>query len=90
MPGKMYELGAIDTAWNEMMEKETHIPHQVEEGTLGYGHIIMEPVSDDYYWIEIEEIYLNPWSSGHTVKRSRKASKRMLDLIEKADAELID
>ena len=55
---------------------------EVEEGTLGLGHIILLSHDDDYMNVEITETYLGPWSSGHKIRKFSKISKRIQKLIE--------
>lgn len=50
---------------------------QLDEGGVGYGHIVLLAPDDQHYNFEITEVYLNCWSSGHTIRRFAKASKRI-------------
>lgn len=54
----------------------------VEEGSLGYGHVIMLAPDDNHYNVEIQEVYLNCWSSGHKIRNFRKISKRIEKLLD--------
>ena len=56
----------------------------IEEGTLGYGHIIALAPDDKHYNVEIQEVYLNEWNSGHTIRNFDKISKRIEKLLETA------
>ena len=55
---------------------------EVEEGSLGYGHMILLSPNDDYMNVEIQERYKNEWSSWHYIRKFRKVSKRIQKLIE--------
>ena len=56
----------------------------IDEGTLGYGHIIALAPDDKHYNVEIQEVYLNEWNSGHTIRNFDKISKRIEKLLETA------
>lgn len=60
---------------------------EIEEGVLGYGHMILLSHDDRYMNVEIQERYLNCWSSTHYVRKFNKISKRQQKLI--ADARKI-
>ena len=40
----------------------------IEEGCLGLGKVVIDG-GDEYYSYVITEVYLNPWSSGHKVRK---------------------
>ena len=58
------------------------------EGTLGYGHFVMiaPPNRPKRRWwnFEVTEVYLDEWSSGHTIRRFHKISKRLQKEIDRA------
>lgn len=56
----------------------------IDEGCLGWGHIIALAPDDKHYNVEIQEKYLNEWSSGHTVRNFDKMSKRIENLLATA------
>ena len=79
---KYYSTSAV-TDFIRKAEKIGYTVIQIEEGTCGHGHAICVP-PEGHYWFEIHEHYVNEWTSGHTVRRTAKASKRMLNDIRKA------
>ena len=56
----------------------------VEEGTLGWGHLICLAPDDKHYNVEVKEVALNCWSSGHTVRNFAKMSDRIEKLLATA------
>ena len=78
---KLYSTTAIGKAL-EMLANHGYEIVTVEEGGLGYGHVIALAPDDDHYNVEIQEKYLNCWSSGHTVRNFSKISPRIAALLE--------
>lgn len=54
---------------------------QFRPESLGYGGVALIAPHEGWDNAIIEERYLNEWSSGHTVRRCRKISKRIQKLI---------
>lgn len=54
------------------------------DGTLGYGHLVLLSPDDQHWNFEIQECYLNCWSSDHIVRRFKKISKALQNEIDKA------
>lgn len=77
---KMYSTSAVGQAIEFLANKGYEII-TVEEGTLGYGHVICLAPDDDHYNVEIQERYLNEWSSGHTIRNFDKISSRIEKLL---------
>lgn len=59
------------------------------EGSLGYGHLVLLAPDDNHWNFEIMEYYINSWSSGHTVRRFKKISRKLLKEIENKENEEI-
>lgn len=78
---KLYSTTAIEKALDFLAGNGYDII-TVEEGTLGYGHIIALAPDDNHYNVEIQEKALNCWSSGHTVRNFSKISSRIAALLE--------
>lgn len=57
---------------------------QLREGSLGYGDAVLIAPDENKYHFVIREVYLNEWSSGHTVRRCRTISKKLQAEIDKA------
>ena len=51
----------------------------IEEGTLGYGFMIM--FGEGLKTTIVKEIYVNAWSSGHSVRMYRKTPKKYEKMI---------
>lgn len=56
--------------------------YQIEEGSLGYGFIILHDYSHKLKTAIIQEYYINEWSSGHKVRFYNKCPQKYLKLIE--------
>lgn len=52
----------------------------LEEGVLGLGKVLLHDAPGKKA-IVIEERYLNPWSSGHTIRKYNKLPKKYESLI---------
>lgn len=77
---KKYSVSAIDSLLASA-QKEGYTIVQIEEGTLGHGHILLLAPRPDWYNAEIQEVYINEWSSAHTVRMFGKFSARIRSLL---------
>lgn len=75
-----YTVSAIDSLLSKLSEMKYEL-YQIQEGCLGCGDWICLPPDEKHYGFEIREVYLNEWSSAHTVRRFRKVSRRQWNLI---------
>ena len=83
----VYTLESIDNLINKCTEKGYGI-ETCRDGVLGYGKIVLVSPDDKHWNFVIEEVYLNSWSSAHSVRRCREISKRLQAEIEKYYAEM--
>lgn len=82
----LYALSAVEG----LMQKCADLDYEfieIEEGVLGYGHMILLSHDPHYMNVEIQERYLNEWSSGHYIRKFNKISKRIQKLIDNAHEE---
>ena len=70
---KLYSLSAIETLINKYL-KEGGEFETVKEGSLGYGLAILK--GEGLKACVIQERYLNPWSSGHSVRFYNELPKK--------------
>lgn len=78
---QMYTLKSIKKLIEDCTGKHGYTIAQIRDGTLGYGKMVL--LAPPGYWnFVIEEIYLNEWSSGHTVRKCREISKRLQTEID--------
>ena len=49
---------------------------QLDEGTLGSGDWLLYDYSGSLKFIVIKEVYLNEWSSAHTIRKYNKIPKK--------------
>lgn len=54
----------------------------IEEGVLGIGNWICLSNDPKKWNFETKEVYLNEWSSGQTLRKFKKLSKRQEALLE--------
>ena len=78
---RKYSTSAVSQAI-ELLENRGYDIVTVQEGTLGWGHVIALSPDDKHYNVEIQEVYLNEWSSGHTIRNFDKISARIMKLLE--------
>jgi hypothetical protein len=72
---KIYELKTVENLITQYMKKGGHID-EIEEGVLGFGTIILS--ASGYKYAIVKEVYLNSWSSGHTIKFYNKLPKKYI------------
>lgn len=56
--------------------------YQTEEGTLGSGNWILFDTTGKLRSFVINEVYLNEWSSAHTIRGYKKLPKKYEALLE--------
>jgi len=81
---KKYSVSAIDSLLASA-QKDGYTVVQISEGVLGHGHLLLLAPSPDWYNAEIQEVYLNEWSSAHTVRQFSKFSARIRSLLASVD-----
>lgn len=57
---------------------------QMQEGTLGCGDVLLYDEAGKLYTFVIREVYINEWSSGHTVRKYRKIPAKYQALVDAA------
>lgn len=60
------------------------IVHEVGDNGVGLGTVILYNNGLEISNFVIKEIYLNEWSSTHTVRRYKELPKKYLDMLEDA------
>ena len=81
----MYTLKAVE----ELTQRYLHLGGEVEtleEGTLGLGTVLLYGAPGKKV-IVIKEVYLNHWSSGHTVRMYNKIPKKYEKALEMVSRE---
>lgn len=54
----------------------------LEEGGVGYGLTLLYDFKNKLKTYVIKEVYLNEWSSGHTVRAYNKCPKKYKEMLE--------
>jgi hypothetical protein len=76
----MYTYQQIDKLINRYSQLENSEIIQTSEGVLGSGNwILMAP---GYKTAIINEVFVNPWNSTHTVKMYNKIPKKYQKIID--------
>lgn len=55
---------------------------QTDEGSLGSGNWILFDTTDNLRSFVINEVYLNEWSSAHTIRGYKNLPKKYVALLE--------
>lgn len=77
---KIYNLSAVEKFVNLYIEKGGEMI-TIIEGSLGYGTALLTGADGLRHSI-IKEIFLNEWSSGHTVRQYKKIPKKYLKILD--------
>lgn len=76
---KTYTLKAVDKFIDHYLNKGGQVIN-IKEGSLGYGKLML--ICDGLKTAIVNEVYLNEWSSGHTVRQYNKIPKTYKKLLE--------
>ena len=79
---KMYTLTACQDLIDRYVNKYGGECTELEEGVLGLGTMILHS-AEGKKTIVIKEVYLNPWSSGHTIRMYNKMPKKLEKMLDK-------
>ena len=70
---KIYSLDACEKVMQKYIELGGEV-NTIEDGTLGLGTVVL--TAKNYKTIVIKEVFLNEWSSGHTIRQYRTTPKK--------------
>ena len=79
---KIYTNEVVQNLIDNYIKKNGEVI-EVVEGCLGYGTIIC--FGDGLKYTIIQEVFLNHWSSGHTIKMFNKMPKKYEKLLEQVN-----
>jgi hypothetical protein len=79
---KHYTIGAIEELIDNYIKKDGEVI-EVIEGCLGYGTTIC--IGNGLKSTIIQEVFLNHWSSGHTIRMYNKLPKKYEKLLEQVN-----
>ena len=82
MSPHIYSTTAVERFIAMMTEEHGYTAVQLNEGTLGVGDWVLLAPSGEYTNYIIKEVYLNEWSSGHTVERRIRIPKKYIKMME--------
>lgn len=80
---RLYSCMTVENLLQSAVDNDYEII-EINEGSLGYGHMLLLSHRDGWCNVEITEKYLNEWSSAHTIRKFTKISKRIQKLIDDA------
>ena len=78
---KTYTLEACEQLIDVYVNKYKGEMVELDEGVLGLGTILLYG-GEKRKTIVIKEVYLNAWSSGHTVRQYNKMPKKYEEMLE--------
>ena len=78
----LYSYKAVDALIDELVPQGWEWI-SFSEGTLGRGDGVLLSPDDRHYSFEYREVYLNEWSSAHTIRRFSKVSARIQAEIDR-------
>lgn len=70
---KLYGYKEIENLINRYIKKGGEM-YEIKEGTLGYGELLL--YGEGLKTIVVKEVYINSWSSGHSIRRYNKIPKK--------------
>ena len=76
---KTYTLNACEELMSRYIDADGYAI-TVEEGCLGLGTVVC--FGENLKTAIIKEFYINPWSSGHTVRFYNKMPKKYEDMVD--------
>ena len=85
---KFYRLGTIEGLIKKYIDSGGEVSI-LEEGSLGHGTSLLHNAPGKKV-IVIKEVYLNPWSSGHTVRMYNRMPKKYKKALERASKKKCD
>ena len=78
----MYTLTACQDLIDRYVNKCGGECTELEEGVLGYGTLILHNAKGKKT-IVIKEVYINAWSSGHSIRMYNKMPKKLEKMLDK-------
>ena len=75
----LYSFTAVEQLMNEYYDRGGLV-EIIEEGVLGYGFLIMHGTG--LKTSIVKEVYLNEWSSAHTIRMYNKMPKKYEHILE--------
>jgi len=72
---KLYSLKSCESLIDTYVNTYKGVLTTIEEGVLGLGTLLLHSASGKKC-IVIKEVYLTPWSSGHTIRKYNKLPRK--------------
>lgn len=89
MAKNLYSYKAVDELRERLRNEHGYTSIQLREGVLGSGDFLCFAPDEQHYHFLVREVYLNEWSSAHTIRRVSKISKALqaeIDTVIRAGA----
>ena len=77
---KFYTLKAVENLIQRYLENGGSM-EELKPGSIGYGVTILYDAAENLKTFIIKEVYLNEWSSGHTVIGYNRMPKKYRTLL---------
>lgn len=81
MSPHIYSTTAVERFIAMMTDEHGYTAVQLNEGTLGAGDWVLLAPPGEYTNYIIKEVYINEWSSGHTVERRIRIPKKYQKML---------
>ena len=75
---RLVSLKYVDNLIEKYMSKGGQM-YTINEGSLGYGDVIL--FGEGLKTCIVNEVFLNPWSSGHKIRFYNKMPKKYNDIL---------
>lgn len=75
----LYGSDAIDQLARQYVDLGGQV-YTLEEGSLGWGVTVL--LAPGYKSVVIKEVYINPWSSGHAVRKYNQLPGKYQQIID--------
>lgn len=82
MAATLYDLKSCDNLIDRYVNEYGGEVTTLEEGVLGYGTLILHNAKGKKT-IVIKEVYINAWSSGHSIRMYNKMPKKFEKMLGK-------
>lgn len=80
---RVYSFSSVESIIEKLVDAGyEHI--QLSEGCLGIGDHVLLSGNPNKYSPVIREVFINAWSSGQTIRRIAKISKKLQDEIDRS------
>lgn len=85
MARNLFSYVEIEKAFDDVLSPVGYEWIQLQEGSLGLGKVLFRAPDDKHWNYVVREVYLNEWSSAHTIRKCAKISAALQREIDSAE-----